>query len=452
MSLPRPTTQPPQPWAFPSHERHQLDNGMTVLIYPVPGQYVTATRLVIPAPLRSEPVDREGVATLVSRTMDEGTERRSGDEMAEALERNGIGLGASAMEAGLMLDIDATGPQLEAGLDLLTECLTMPTFAEGEVGRHRRQRLVEIEHTLARPGSRAALEWARTHYAPQDRASRASGGRSESVAAITRDDCANFHRAQVNPSRATVVIAGDVEASEVLGSVQRTLATWAPPSPGEMPVDDASPYALAPERGRIVFVDRPGSVQTEMYLGTAGPSRRDPQGGAVSRALSYLIGGSPNARIDALLREDKGYTYGMRSTFRPRAFGGEVLVSGSVRGDVTAEALDLVHGVLESVAAEGFSADETQSAIDYIGKTAPARFATADVIADEAAMLAADGLGTDFVTTYLADLAEVTPDQLQQAWSPIAAQPWSVVLVGDAEAYAGAVTALGRGEVTVVSG
>lgn len=450
MTLPRPETRPPEPWAFPTPEVHTLGNGLTAVIYPVPGQHVASARLTLPVPLASEPRDREGVATLVSRTMDEGTEVRSGDEMAEALERNGVGLGASSFEGGLMIDIDATTPRLGTGLELLTECVTQPTFEESEVTRHRRQRLVEIEHTLSRPGSRAALEFAGTRYADSDRASRASGGGPDSVAAITRDDCAAFHRTHLGPRGSGVVVAGDVDVSATLADLERTLGSWAP-QPDSAHVEPKGAYDLAPDRGRIVFVDRPGAVQTELYLGTTGPSRRAPQGWATYRALSYLIGGAPQARIDALLREEKGYTYGIRSTFRPRTYGGEVLVSGSVRGDVTAESLDLLHTVLDEAATGGFSEEEVQSAVDYIGKTAPARYATADVIADEAAMLWMDGLSTSFVTDYLTDLRTLTPERLQQAWVPIMAEEWSIVLVGDAGQHAEAVGALGRGEVTVVS-
>lgn len=450
MSQPRPSTKPPVPWSFVTPERAVLDNGLTVVIYPVPGQHVTATRVVIPAPLEAEPRDREGVATLVSRTMDEGTERRTGDEMAETLERNGVGLGANVTEGGLMLDLDATTPRLEVGLELLTECLTTPVFDELEVGRHRRQRLVEIEHTLARPAARAALEWAGTRYADQERASRASGGGAETVAAITREDCVRFHREYVSAQHATVVIAGDVVAADAIRAVERTLGSWSAPSRTVDPTPRGG-FALAEDRGRIVFVDRPGSVQTEMYLGTTGPGRRTPEGWATYRSLAYLVGGSPHARLDALLREEKGYTYGMRSTFRPRLHGGEALVTGSVRGEVTAEALDLLFGVLNTAATDGFTTQETTSSADYIGKTAPARYATADVIADEAAMLAFDGLDTDFVTEYLADLPSLTPERLQRAWAPVVAEPWSIVLVGDAQAHAEAVGALGLGEVTVVS-
>lgn len=446
--LPRPIPKEPAPWAFPTPQERALDNGARLLVYPVPGQHVISTRVVIPAPLSSEPRDREGVATLVSRTMDEGTEQRTGEEMAELLERNGVGLAAAATEGGIVMEVEATRPQLSTGLELLTECLSQPVFDQGEVRRHQRQRLADIEQALARPASRAALEWIATKYAPAARASRPSGGGAETVAAITRDDLAAFHRDHVGPRGVTVVVAGDIDVDEATADVARTLGSWGAES-GSAATEPAD-NPTAADAARIVFVDRPGSVQTEIYLGASGPSRRVPGGWAPYPALAYLLGGSPSSRIDALLREEKGYTYGMRATFRPRLRGGEVLVSGSVRGDVTAESLDLLLGVLDGAAADGFTAEEVKAAVDFVGKTAPARYATADVIADEAAHLAFDGLGTSFVTDYLEGLRSLDPERLQRDWAAVA-HDWTVVLVGDADAAAEQVRALGRGDVTVVS-
>ncbi|KNX36567.1 M16 family metallopeptidase [Luteipulveratus halotolerans] len=447
MTVTRPDVVPPQPWAFPEPRRHRLSNGMDVLIYPLPGQYVTSTRIALPSLLAGEPQDREGVASIVSRTMDEGTASHTAEELAELFERNGIGLGAGVTEQGMVVELEATTGRFGQALELATECLREPAFDEAEVGRHVRQRLSEIEHERASAASRAAIEWARTFYTPQSRASRPTAGSLETVGAITSADCAAYHAAHVRPDGGAVIVAGDVDEAAVVADLERTIGAWRSENPSAAtdldPRDERDPGS-----GRIVFVDRPGSVQTEMYVGTLGPDRRVDGGWAPYPALSFALGGSPGARVDALLREDKGYTYGMRTTFRPRRRDGVFVAAGSVRGDVTAESYDLLLGVLEG-AADGFTDDETRSAIDYIGKTAPARYATADVVADEAVRLRLDGLGTDFVTGYLQEVQALTPERLGEAWRATLGS-WTTVLVGDASEHADAVRALGRGEVTVV--
>jgi len=164
---------------------------------------------------------------------------------------------------------------------------------------------------------------------------------------------------------------------------------------------------------------------------------------------AFVMGGSPNARIDAVLREDKGFTYGIRATFRPRRREGLFLVSGSVRADATVEGLGLLLDILDR-GRDGFTAEETRAGVDFIHKTAPGRYATADAVADEASTMALEGLSTEFTTANLLDLATVDAERLSAAYRRFVTGAWTVVVVGDAERYADGVRDLGRGNVSVV--
>ena len=217
----------------------------------------------------------------------------------------------------------------------------------------------------------------------------------------------------------------------------------APTSP-----DMAAPR-LATDAARVVFVDRPGSVQSELSLGWSGPDRHIPGGWAPYPVIGFLLGGAPNARIDAVLREEKGYTYGIRSGVRARRAGGVFLTTGSVRADATVESLRILTELLDP-AAVAFTEDEVRSGIDFIAGTAPGRFATADAIADEASGLLMDGLDLDFTTRTREDTLTLTPGRLDAVYASLAPSRWCVVVVGDAAAYADQVAALAIGEVEVV--
>lgn len=447
MSNVRPQVRPPRPWAFPQARRHRLANGLEVALYPLPGQHVTSTRLNIPVPLAAEPVDREGVATIVSRTMDEGTARHSADEMAELFESNGVGLHAGVAQQGIWVDLEATTRNVRTGLALALECLTEPAFPENEVNRHRLQRLSQIDQELADPGYRATLEFVRTFYTPDSRLSRPSGGSRASLAQLTRDDCAGYHQQWVRPDDAFVVVAGDFDEQAMLADLEQTLGTWR--ATGDRPELPTAVDEPAADRGRVVFVHRPGSVQTEIQLGWVGPARESGTQWAPHPVLSYAIGGTPHARIDRVLREDKGYTYGMRGSFRPRSGFGQFVASGSVRGDSTPDALRLLTEIFTELDA-GITAEELREGVDFLSMTAPARYATADAVADEAASLQLVGLDTDFITDYLAAMRSLTLDEVNAAWRQWSSQPRTIVLVGDADKYAAQVDALGLGELTVV--
>src|SRR3954452_23235767 len=93
-TAPRPLVAPPEPWDFPPATTHDLPNGLHLVTYDVPGQYVISVRLGLPISLADEPRDREGVATITARSLDEGTDRHSAEEFARLLERKGVSFGA----------------------------------------------------------------------------------------------------------------------------------------------------------------------------------------------------------------------------------------------------------------------------------------------------------------------------------------------------------------------
>ena len=429
MSTARPQVTPPQPWAFPVPTEHVLGNGVRVLLHDLPGQYVLSLRVVVPLAVSAEPAGQEGIASMTARLLDEGTASLGSDEFAELMERHGMVLGAGVSDGGLLVDVDVSQRHLATAAGLLTQALAAPAFPEDEVRRILRNRLAEIEQERASSAQRASKEFARTLWDPADRASRPTGGTPESIGALTRDDLIEFHATHVGPAGATVVLAGDLTDVDALAVLEATLGTWSAPrhTPSARPV----PPLPAADAARVVVVDCPGSVQTEIVVGRPGPDRSTPHGWAPHPVLSFVLGGSPSARIDAVLREEKGYTYGIRSTFRPRVAGGTFVTSGSVRSEVTGESVEILLGILDG-ARDGFTDAELRTGVDYVAMTAPGRYATADAVADESATLALEGLPGDFTTRNLLAVNALTLADLDAAYGRVVTGEWTVVLVGDA--------------------
>lgn len=443
---PEPPVQPPAAWQFATPARTTLSNGIELLAYDIPGQYVISVRTVLPFPLSVEPREVEGVATIMARLLDEGTAEHSPEEFAELLERKGIALGASVTDGGLGVDLDVPKRRLPEALDLLRQALAEPVFPEPEVERHRKTRLAQIEQERALAPQRAAQEFIATHFDGADRASRPTAGTTASISALTRQHVVDFHAERVGPTGMTAVVAGDLSGLDVVALAEETLGSWV--SDTHVPAPAATAPQRAADAARIVLVNRPGSVQSELLVGWTGPDRHT-AGWAAYPVLGFMVGGSPNARVDAVLREEKGYTYGIRSVFRPRRVGGLFLTSGSVRADATVESVRLLLDLLGS-GRDGFTDEEVRAGVDFISKTAPGRFATADAVADEAVTMALDGLTTDFTTRTLDEMRRLDSEQLTEAYRRWVQGEWTVVVVGDANTYADAVRALGVGEVSIV--
>ena len=442
----RPEVLPAEAWTFPTPTERTLPNGLRALVLDVPGQYVISVRLTLPLPLRAEPLDKEGVAWIMARLLDEGTEQHDQRELSEMLERRGIAIGACMSEGAFGVDLDVPQRWLGEALELMTEIVSTPAFADAEVARAVRTRLQDIEQERASAPHRALREYAATYYDPQTRASRPGAGSAQTVATITREDVVRFHREHVHPHGGTVVVAGDLTDVDLDALLDRTLGSWVTDGPAREWTRESAPRAA--DAARVVLVDRPGSVQSELVVATSGPDRRAAEWPAFP-VLGYLVGGAPNARIDAVLREEKGYTYGIRSGFRPRQVGGTFLVTGSVRADATVDSLRLLDEILRGVG-DGVSEDETRAGVDFVTLTAPGRYDTADALADELTHLAADGLPLTFTSDTVAAMRRLTPADLDAAWREHVGREWTIVVVGDAASYRDEVEALGLGPVTVV--
>lgn len=445
----RPSVQPPTPWAFPAPSSDSLlDNGLRVLTYDVPGQYVISASLTVPLPLSTEPRAVEGIASLMASLLDEGTTSHTSEEFAALLERHGIAFSAGVNDGALMVDVDVPLRHLESALTLMAEALASPVFPVDEVRRLRMARLAEIEQERASAPHRAARELVATLWAPYERASRPTAGTADTVAVITREDIVDFHAERVGPEDAGLVISGALSGVDIEAVLRATFEQWRAPS--HTPASRPLAPEVAANAARVIVVDRPGSVQSEIALGWSGPDRHAPGGWAPYPVIGYLLGGSPSARIDAVLREEKGFTYGMRSSFRPRRAGGLFLTTGSVRTDVTVESLETLTDILDPRGLT-FTEDEVRAGVDFIAGIAPGRFATADAVAGEAVSLLLDNLPLDFTTTNREATMALTADDLTSAYAGIAPERWCIVVVGDAERFVHEVRDLGLGEVTVVA-
>ncbi|GAA1786673.1 MAG: insulinase family protein [Actinobacteria bacterium] len=437
----RPEVTPAARWAFPQPTTSSLSNGLTVHTFDLPGQYVVALRLIVPLSVRSEPRESEGVASLMTRLLDEGTLEHDTEEFTELLERKGVAFGAGLSDGGLHVDVDAPASRLADALALMVAAIARPSFPAEQVRRLVRTRLAEIEQERASAPHRAARELAATFFHPDERAARPTAGSAETVSGLTREDVESFHATHVGPAGATLIVSGDLSGIDLDTLLAESFGSWTP-GPRALP-----PEAEVPRRAddavRIVLVDRPDSVQSEIVVAGPGPDRHVKPAWAPYPVLGFVMGGSPNARVDAVLREEKGYTYGMRSGFRPRRAGGMFVTSGSVRTEVTADALTILLEILASGDA-GFTAKELADGVDFIVDTAPGRFATADAVAEEAAASILDGLPLDFTTTNLDRMRTLTTADLEAAYARYVTGEWTIVIVGDASAYADAIRALGQ--------
>jgi len=200
-----------------------------------------------------------------------------------------------------------------------------------------------------------------------------------------------------------------------------------------------------------LLIDRPGAVQADVRFGSFGIDRLDPRWSAISVA-SYTMGGAFLSRLNAVLREVKGYTYGVRMNFGPLRTGGSFAVQGSFRTEVLVDALATTRDLI-NVDTTPFTDQEVSDAVAFFTGVSPLRYATADGVADQAATQALAGLPDDYVDRSLALLRSVTPESATEAYrSVVHPDDLTLVVVGDAERLADPLRASGFADLEVLPG
>ncbi|MFI1733632.1 M16 family metallopeptidase [Streptomyces acidicola] len=454
---PQPQAGDARPWAFPAPERGTLDNGLTVLRCHRPGQQVVAVEVLLDAPLDAEPTGLDGVATIMARAFSEGTDKHSAEEFAAELERCGATLDSHADHPGVRLSLEVPVSRLPKALGLLADALRAPAFADSEVERLVRNRLDEIPHETANPARRAAKELSKELFPATSRMSRPRQGTEETVEGIDSAAVRAFYEKHVRPATATAVVVGDLTGVDLDALLGDTLGAWTGSSAQPRPV----PAVTADDTGRVVIVDRPGAVQTQLLIGRVGADRHD-RVWAAQVLGTYCLGGTLTSRLDRVLREEKGYTYGVRAfgqvlrSAAPAVPGGAsgaamLAISGSVDTPNTGPALDDLWTVLRTLAAEGLNDAERDVAVQNLVGVAPLKYETAGAVASTLADQVEQHLPDDYQATLYRQLAATgTVEATAAVVNAFPVDRLVTVLVGDAAQIEEPVKALGIGEVSVV--
>ncbi len=452
---PQPAAGQPTPWAFPVPERGSLTSGLAVLRCHRPGQQVAAVQICLDIPLDAEPDGLDGVATIMMRALSQGTAHHTAEEFAAELERCGADLHASADYGGARIWLEVPVSRLRKALGLLAEALREPAFAATEVERLVRNRLDEIPLERANPRRRAARELSRELFPASSRLSRPRQGTEDTVARIDTDSVRAFYQAHVRAAGSTAVIVGDLTGVDVDSLLADTLGQWAGDAAGPLPV----PPVTADDTGRVVIVDRPGAVQTQLLIGQTGQDRHDQRWPALVLG-TYCLGGTLTSRLDRVLREEKGYTYGVRAFEQvlrspsPDGTGGlsALAISGSVDTASTGPALGDLWTVLRTLAADGLTDAERDMAVQNLVGVAPLQYESAASVAGTLADQVEEHLPDDYQAQLYARLAQTSTSEATAA--AVAAFPENrlvTILVGDASEIRDPVQALGIGEVRVVT-
>jgi predicted Zn-dependent peptidase len=367
---------------FPEVQRARLSNGIEVVYTQSAAVPVTRIAVEFDAGVAADPTERLGTQTLMLSLMEEGTRTRSSVQIAEAEERLGAAISASASLDRTLFSLTSMSANLAPSLDLFADIVRNPAFAPAEIERLRARQLAAIAAELTQPTAIAQRAIAPLLYgAAHPYGKPASGtGTAASVRAITREELVGFHQSWIRPDNARIFAVGDMPLQRLVAMLEARFGSWTPPAgvARGVKVFDARPSEVG--RSRIVLIDRPQSPQSFILGGQLLPVRGTDDLLAFN-AANEVLGGNFLARINMELRERRGWSYGAYGAPNLREHQVPYFVSAPVQADRTGESIEAAVAQIRSfLAREGVTAAELNRTILGNTRQLPGQFETSPAI------------------------------------------------------------------------
>jgi predicted Zn-dependent peptidase len=434
-----PAYGPLKPFVPPQIVEKTMPNGMTVWLVPRPGYPKVALALAIRGGLANDPETMPGLSELLASTVTLGTKVRTAKQIAQQIAAAGGDLSTHADKDDIVISTDVPSWKMQAGLSILADVAQNAEFPDEQVALAKRNAFDELRGQESRTGFLLFRAAEKVLF----------GNNPYSVfaptqAAISKVDSSILRQAyaqRFHPERTILIAVGDFDAGQIMSTIDTAFGKW--PASQEA----ALPSIPQPQRqvSRDIFiVDRPGSVQTTMALGSIGPTERDADYPAFEVA-NMLYGGMFSARLDSNIREDKGYTYGAGTEYQSWAGTALLLSAANVRNAVTGATLNEFQYELNRMATTTARPGELTSAQRHLIGAQALRMQSQEALASQFCSLWSVGLVPADLERENAEILKVTLDDvvmIGRKYFPASKQ--TIVMVGDRKAISEQVEPFGE--------
>ena len=403
--------------------------------------------LVLPTGSASDFEGYEGLAAITADMMDEGTGNLSAIDVNAAFARIGAQFDGDVSADATVFTVTTLAKFGRQALSLLADCIIRPRLDVADFDRIRQLRLTRLVQIRDMPSAIADRAIMQVVYGTHPYAHMALGT-EESLRQLTIETVQQFHSDLYRPSNATLVASGDLTPGDFRQMAADVFGTWV--DGGSLVPDDAaiSPPPSAPVH-RLVLVNKPGAAQSEIRMGEVGLARNTPDYHPLI-VLNMILGGQFVSRINMMLRQEKGLTYGARTAFDFRRGRGPFILQTSVQSDGTAEAIQTSLLEIHAIRTDRPpTLEEVEVAKAALTRSYPRNFETAEQIARAMAQLVLYALADDYFDTFMSKVCQVTVDQARQvAATHLDPERLAIAIVSDSAIVTPQLAAAGLGEAT----
>jgi predicted Zn-dependent peptidase len=318
---------------LPKITEKKLPNGLTVVLAPLPNvPKMTAILTFRSATTASDRSAHPGIAQIAASVVNEGTDTRTSKQIKEELRSIGGTLSLGSDADSTSMNASALSEFSSRLFELMSDVAQHPSFPQTEVKLAQENTIQQIRAGRADP-----------NFLANERFQKAVFGNhpygfvvpdEKSISALTQADLKAFVSKYYIPNAAHLIVVGDIDVDKTFAEVEKAFGSW---KSGTVPPDENPPVPQR-EKRQIYFVNRPGSIQSAIYIGNASIPRKDKDYFAI-RTADTIYGSSFYSRLTRNIRESKGYTYSPFSFSNTRAKTGSFVAGAFVRNEVTGPTL-----------------------------------------------------------------------------------------------------------------
>jgi zinc protease len=413
----------PKAFALPAHETYTLPNGMKVTLVPYGTLPKVTASLVVRAGTVHQTPEQYSVASILGTLLKEGTTTRGAKQLAEEFAQMGgdLNVGIGEDESAFTTDVlSEFGP---SAVKLLADVAQHPLLPESELARLKNDAVRQVTIARSIPQQIAGERFRKILY-PDHPYGRILPAAED----IQKQSVANakaFYEANFVASRAHFYFAGRFDSAAVKKAIAESFSGWTKGTAAAT----AAPKTQA--KHVLDVTDRPGAAQSTIFVGLPVPGAESPDN--ISLAVTNtLLGGSFGSRITSNIREQKGYTYSPNSQISRRVHDAYWVETADVTTAVTGASLKEIFGEVERLQKEAPGAEELKGIQSFLSGLFVIQNSTRGALIGQLRYVNLQGLGEDYLKTYVQKVNAVTPGDVQRMTAQyIKPEQMTIVVVGD---------------------
>lgn len=293
-------------------------------------------QITIPSGMLKDEANKTGTSNILAQMFLSGTKTKNAIQLEEAIREIGSSIYVFASTEALIINVNSLKSRLDQTIKLMEEILLEPGFDQKEFERIKAEALNRIKTNDANPTAVASNVFSKLVYGKENILSNSSLGSLETVKNITIEDIKKYYETNFAPNLAYISIAGNLNEKEAKKAFTNLETKWKTKDVTLATYPEVKPQ----ETAKVYFVDIPGARQSNIYIGSLGLKYTDPDF-YKTYVMNYYLGGTFNSIVNIILREEKGYTYGARTSFSGSTYPGTFTASSSVMATATLESVQI---------------------------------------------------------------------------------------------------------------